>query len=63
MIELGDETDGVNYVVCISDWNGRRKIICETVEEAWKAAGTRTFGGLYEVYSPAGLDCSDFIPY
>lgn len=53
----------VNYVVSICDWNGRRTVECETVDQVWDAIGSRTFGGLYEVSSPTGQDCSEFIPF
>ncbi len=53
----------VNYVVHINDAHGYRKVTCNTEKEAWDAIGKSTFGGLYEVSSPNGLDVSDFIPY
>jgi hypothetical protein len=53
----------VNYVVHISDWNGNRKVECETVEQVWEAIGSRVFGGLYKVTSSTDQDCSEFIPF
>lgn len=53
----------INYIVTIDDWFGHREICCETELDAWDAIGSRTFGGLYKVSSPTGLDTSDFIPF
>jgi hypothetical protein len=52
-----------NYVVIIHDWTGRQVIQCKTKKQAWDAVGSRTFGGLYEVHSPAGLDTGEFVPF
>ena len=54
----------VNYIVTTQCWNyGKRVTECTTVEEAWDAVGARSFGGLYDVSSPTGLDVYDFVPY
>lgn len=52
-----------NYVVHISDSFGTRRIECETEKEAWDAIGRSTFGSLYSVSSPKGLNVDDFIPF
>jgi hypothetical protein len=51
-----------NYLVHIQDWNGMRTIKCYSSTQVWKAIGSRTFGGLYQVTSPTGKDCGQFIP-
>ena len=53
----------INYRVFIRDWYGHRTVDCATEQEAWAAIGSRSFGGLYEVTSPAGLDTSQFVPF
>lgn len=52
----------INFIVHIHDWNGSRKVECKTRPQVWKAIESRVFGGLYEVTSPTGKDCGEFIP-
>ena len=55
--------DEINYIVTIQDGRGRREIKCDTEEQAWKAVGSRDFGGLYSVGSPTGKSVGGFIPF
>ena len=52
-----------NYIVRISDWNGKRIIVCNDEDAVWEAIGSRTFGGLYEVSSPTGKNVNQFMPF
>lgn len=52
-----------DYEVFIADWNGHRVVKCDDIDQVWQAIGRRAFGGLYEVRSPTGKDCRQFIPY
>ena len=52
-----------NYEVKLRDQQGQRTIKCDTVNQAWKAIGQMTYGGLYEVSSPTGKSTSEFIPF
>ena len=55
--------DMPNYIVTTQGWSGRKVTECETVDECWDAIGAASFGSLYEVNSPVGLDVSNFIPF
>lgn len=63
---MNDVTQNVsrcNYIVTISDYNGRRTSRCATKALAWKVIGERSFGGLYVVRSETGKDCSEFVSF
>jgi hypothetical protein len=52
-----------NYVVVTRSFKGVETTECNTVEEAWKAIGNMSFGGIYDVTSPAGLPTDEFVPF
>ena len=52
-----------NYIVTTRSWKGTITTECETPEEAWNAIGDMSFGGIYEVDSPAGLSTDEFVPF
>ena len=52
-----------NYVVVTRSFKGTVTTHCNTVEEAWDAIGDMTFGGIYDVTSPTGLDTEEFVPF
>lgn len=52
-----------NYVVTTYSWKGKVVTHCETVDEAWKAIGDMSFGGIYDVESLAGLPTDEFVPF
>lgn len=52
-----------NYVVTTSSFQGTVVTHCETVDEAWKAIGSMSFGGIYRVDSPTGKPTDEFIPF
>lgn len=53
----------VNYIVTTQGWSGHKVTECETEDEAWVALGDCSIGALTEVYSPTGMDVSQFIPF
>lgn len=53
----------VNYIVHVSDANGKRKMECNTADEVYEVLGTMALGGLYEVESPTGKPVLDFVPF
>ena len=52
-----------NYVVVTHSFKGTERTECNTVEEAWDAIGSMSFGGIYSVDSPVGLPTDEFIPF
>lgn len=52
-----------NFVVTTYSWKGKVVTHCETVEEAWKAIGDMSFGGIYDVVSPTGQPTDEFVPF
>ena len=52
-----------NYVVITQSFKGRVITHCDTVDEAWDAIGSMSFGGIYEVYSPTNQPTDEFIPF
>jgi hypothetical protein len=52
-----------NYVVTTSSWKGRFVTECDTSREVWDAIGSMSFGGIYRVDSPKGLDLAEFIAF
>ena len=51
-----------NYIVVTQSFKGAEITSCNTPEEVWDAIGNMTFGGIYEVLSPAGLPTDEFVP-
>lgn len=51
-----------SYRVRTQSFKGTEVSDCETVGEVWDAIGRMSFGGIYEVSSPLGLDTSEFVP-
>jgi len=52
-----------NYIVVTNSFKGTETTECHTVDEAWKAIGNMSFGGIYRVHSPNGLPTDEFIPF
>lgn len=52
-----------NYIVTTRSWKGKEVTECNTIEEAWKAIGNMSFGGIYDVMSPTGLGTDEFVPF
>lgn len=52
-----------NYIVTTQGWSGVKVTKCNTPSEVWDAIGRASFGALYEVKSPAGLDTGEFVPF
>lgn len=58
MIQLATPAEhlaGANYVV-----NG---VPADTADEVWAIIGAMPFGRGYTVFSPAGFDTDEFLPY
>jgi hypothetical protein len=49
-----------NYIVRLN--NTRKDYNCDTKDDGWKAIYKQGWSG-YEVWSPKGLDVSEFIPF
>ena len=49
-----------NYAVTI---NNIETYYCDTKDEVSKIIGKQSFGSEFEVYSPIGLDCDEFVPF
>ncbi len=56
---LEEDLPEPNYWV----WVNSRKHRAETEKECWDIIGKGTFGSIYSVESPKGLDVHQFIPY
>jgi hypothetical protein len=52
-----------NYVVVTHSFKGTEITECHTVDEAWKAIGNMSFGGIYDVTSPTGQCLEEFVPF
>lgn len=59
----GEPCGPSKYIVWLQDSRGARYHLCMTEAEVSVAMGACNFGALYSVYSPIGLDCSDYIPF
>ena len=52
-----------NYIVVTRSFKGTETTECHTVDEAWKAIGNMSFGGIYSVTSPTGQCLEEFVPF
>jgi hypothetical protein len=52
-----------NYVVVTHSFKGTVTTHCDTVDEAWDAIGSMSFGGIYNVTSPTGQCTDEFVPF
>lgn len=55
--------DKPNYIVGTSSFKGVEITECHTVDEAWKAVGNMSFGGIYDVTSPTGQCTEEFVSF
>ena len=62
---LTNATSGIepNYIVVTHSWKGTEITECHTVDEAWKAVGNMSFGGIYDVTSPTGQCTEEFVSF
>lgn len=52
-----------NYIVTTQGWSGREVTECFTVKEVWAAKGRMSFGGKWNVSSPANKPLYMFVTF